>query len=246
MKQSPGVGFEGAGPARLEMARADWLARCAGDLVAKFDRSSGRDHQKLVSLLINHEMALRGAERNVRWARLAATEEAKSRIDQNLDRIRLARTTRDDTMQRAGLEEDLASARSYLGEARANLIRPMGGVPEPSEPDRIRLFGQPTSMIGIMPGIEETRSEVPLTLERPQWDASARITAVSIGGRDPYRRGCLARRLVYRPTDLAELACARRGSRTGRLHRRTTDPGRWNWAGGRGLGYESPMNRKSR
>jgi hypothetical protein len=172
VKQTPGAGFEAAGPARLEMARADWLARCAGDLVAKFDRSSGRDHQKLVSLLINHEMALRGAERNAQWARQAATKEAKSRIEQNLDRIRVARTSRDDTMQRAGLEEDLGSARSYLGLAPANLIRPMGGVPEPSEPDRIRLFGQPSSMIGVMPGIEETRSEVSLTLEGPQWDVS--------------------------------------------------------------------------
>src|SRR5258708_29819651 len=58
-------GLEIAGMARLEMARADWLARCAGDLVAKFDRSSGRDHEKLVALLINHEMALRGALRNI-------------------------------------------------------------------------------------------------------------------------------------------------------------------------------------
>ena len=46
------AGLEPTTMARVEMARADWLAaRSIADLVAKIDRSSGRDHEKLVSLL---------------------------------------------------------------------------------------------------------------------------------------------------------------------------------------------------
>ena len=72
-------GLEPVGMARLEMARADWFARNVGDLVAKFDRSSGRDHEKLVSLLINHEMALRSAQRNVQWTEQAGTKNENHR-----------------------------------------------------------------------------------------------------------------------------------------------------------------------
>ena len=57
-------GLEPVTMAQLESARADGLARSFADLVARLDRSSGRDHEKLVSLLINHEMALRSAERS--------------------------------------------------------------------------------------------------------------------------------------------------------------------------------------
>ena len=52
--------------ARLDMARADWLAQSIRESLAKLDRSSGRDHERLVSLLINHELALRAAERAAR------------------------------------------------------------------------------------------------------------------------------------------------------------------------------------
>ncbi len=76
--------------ARLEMARSDWLARCVGDLVAKIDRSSGRDHEKLVSLLINHEMALRSAHRSIQALNPAPTKVEKSRIDNDFALIRSA------------------------------------------------------------------------------------------------------------------------------------------------------------
>jgi hypothetical protein len=164
-------GLEVTGLARLEMARADWLSHCTGDLVAKLDRSSGRDHEKLVSLLINHEMALRSAERNVRWTRHGPTKDEIARVEHDLALIRVARTTRDDTMRRAGLEEDLSSARIYLGELPARLIRPMGGIPEPSEPERVRLVGRPASLVGVVPGIEGKSSAASLTLEARPWDA---------------------------------------------------------------------------
>ncbi len=169
-------GLELAGMARLEMARADWLARSIGDLVAKFDRSSGRDHEKLVSLLINHEMALRGAQRNVRWTVRSGTSEESGRVEHDLALIRASRAARDETMRRAGLDEDLSSARIYLGEMPAKPTRLTGGVPEPSEPDRIRLFGRPSPLLGTMPGIEATSSTVSLTLEDRPWDVIGKGT----------------------------------------------------------------------
>ena len=170
VRQGNDVGFEPGGMARVEMARADWLARSIRDLVARLDRSSGREHEKLVSLLINHEMALRGAQRSVRWTDRAGTNDVSGRVEHDLNMIRAARAARDETMRRAGLDKDLSSARIYLGEMPANLARPIGGMPEPNEPDRIRLFGRPSPLIGIMPGIEASSPKVSLALEYWPWD----------------------------------------------------------------------------
>ena len=84
--------------------------------------------------------------------------------------IRVARAARDQIVRRAGLEDDLLSARIYLGEMSANLVRPTSGVPEPGEPDRIRLFGQPSSLVGVLPGVEAKTSPVSLTLLERPWD----------------------------------------------------------------------------
>ena len=169
VRQGNNAGLELGGMARLEMARADRLAHSIGELVARFDRSSGREHEKLVSLLINHEMALRGAQRIVRWTVRAGTDEQSGRVEHDLNLIRAARAARDETMRRAGLDKDLSSARIYLGEMPANQARPIGGVPEPNEPDRIRLFGRPSPLIGIMRGIEAS-TRVSLGLEDQPWD----------------------------------------------------------------------------
>ena len=99
-----GAGLEPVTMAELEMARADWLARCIGDLVAKIDRSSGRDHEKLVSLLINHEMALRSARERPRRL-IQGRPRLHNRSAQDFDPFRLARSARMETIRRAGLEE---------------------------------------------------------------------------------------------------------------------------------------------
>ncbi len=55
----------------------------------------------------------------------------------------------------------------------ANLVRPTSGVLEPGEPDRIRLFGQPSPLVGVLPGIEGKTSSVSLTLREQRWDGIA-------------------------------------------------------------------------
>jgi len=165
-------GLEPTAMARVEMARADWLARSIGDFVAKIDRSSGRDHEKLVSLLINHEMALRSAERSDRRGDPVATRTGKDGTGPDTETIRAARAARVETTRRAGLEVDLASAQNYLGEAPADLTGPLVGVPEATTPDRIRFFGRPFTLIGVMPGIDEPSSRTSLTIESRPWEES--------------------------------------------------------------------------
>jgi len=166
------AGLEPTTMAGVEMARADWLARSIGDLVAKLDRSSGRDHEKLVSLLINHEMALRSAERSDPRGEPAATKTENDGAERNSEQVRAARAARVEITRRAGLEADLASVQSYLGESPADVTRPLVGVPEATTPDRIRYFGRPFTLIGVVPGVDEPSSTTSLILESRPWQES--------------------------------------------------------------------------
>ncbi len=119
-------GLEPVPMARLEMARADWFARSIGDVIAKIDRSSGRDHERLVSLLINHEIALRSAERSARWSESGEARTRNVRAEQDSKMIQSARGDRVETIRRAGLDDDLTSSQKYLGQSPANPTAPSG------------------------------------------------------------------------------------------------------------------------
>ena len=79
------AGFEPATMPQLEMARADWISQSIRGFLGQLDRSSGRDHKRLVSLLINHELALRRAGS----ARVRATVDA-CRLGPRADSVRPA------------------------------------------------------------------------------------------------------------------------------------------------------------
>jgi hypothetical protein len=155
------------------MARADWLARSIGEFIAKIDRSSGRDHEKLVSLLVNHELALRSAERGDRRGDPAAPRTDKRGSEPGSERIRAARAATAESTRRAGLEADLESAHGYLGESPDDLTGPLVGVPEATVPDRVRHLGRPAALVGVLPGINEPSPAASLTLESRPWEASA-------------------------------------------------------------------------
>jgi hypothetical protein len=142
-----------------------------------------------VSLLINHEMALRGALRNIQALDPARTKVENGRFDTDFATIRSARAARNESIVRAGLEEDLAAAQTYTGEGSRTLARPPSGVPEPSASDRIRFMGRPTTLIGLVPGVDVTAQPILLKLESRPWDdlrytlpLPAIITIVLIGG----------------------------------------------------------------
>ncbi len=163
-------GLEPASMARLEIARADWLSRSIGDLVGRFDRSSGRDHEKLVAMLINHEMALRGAQRSILSADTGITPGEINRLAREKDLILLARATRDEIIRRAALEDDLTAARVYWGENLATLARPLGPVFETTAPERSRTLGRPTALIGVIPGVNGSVSNASLTFQGGAWN----------------------------------------------------------------------------
>ncbi len=61
-----------------------------------------------------------------------------------------------EAVRSAGLTDDLASALGYLGLGQAAANRPSGGIPEPIAPCRIRAFGRPAAMLGVVKGLDET------------------------------------------------------------------------------------------
>jgi hypothetical protein len=157
--------------AQLEMARAERFARSIGELVARIDRSSGRDHEKLVALLINHEMALRSSDRSVQANDPRKTKASSGRFGQDSAPVRSAKSARLETIRRAGLEADLASAQRYLGEAPVSLSpRHMVGVAESTVADRIRLFGRPFTFTGLTAGIDEPTPQTHLMITNRSWD----------------------------------------------------------------------------
>ena len=155
------AGFEMATTERLEMARADGIAQSIRGILAQLDRSSGRDHERLVSLLINHELTLRSAERGARWGDPAGERPS---ADPALGRIPNARSAIADAMTSAGLPDDQATAESYLGSSIAAVKRTPASIPEPSAPGRIRAFGRPTAMTGFVKGIDDSSPPAALTL----------------------------------------------------------------------------------
>jgi hypothetical protein len=191
-------GFERVPMANLDQARADWLGQSLRDSLAKVDRSSGRDHERLVALLINHELAMRAADRAARREEVPAQGSGARR--ESLDSVAAGRTSVIEAVQSAGLTDDLNSARDYLGLPQDEGRRPPGGIPEPVAPCRIRAFGRPTAMIGVNRGVSEPSAGALLVLDgrAADWyieDGSARpvilavvvviaaILATSFGGR---------------------------------------------------------------
>jgi hypothetical protein len=163
-------GLEPAPPSRFELARAERLGRLISDLADRIDRSSGRDHEKLVSLLINQELALRAAERSIRWSDALELKQAGSRSERESAFVRTARTDSIETLRQAGLEEDLASAQAYLGQSPKGSGRPMIGAPELFASDRIRSPGDRTTFVGVVAGVDAPPAGGRLTIESQSRD----------------------------------------------------------------------------
>ncbi len=100
--------------ARLEMARADWLLRSVNEFVPRIDRGSNRDHQRLVAMLIGHEMRLRSAATSERRALLAG-DAGPDRAGESPGPIQAARAVRGDAIRRAALERGPRDRESLSG-----------------------------------------------------------------------------------------------------------------------------------
>jgi len=158
-------GFEPAATSRFELARADRLGRVISDLVSRLDRSSGRDHEKLVSLLINQEMALRDAERSIRWSEQSGLNTSAGRFQRHSALIDSVRYARLEILRHAGLEDDLASAQAYLGQSPKRVDRTGIGAPELYASDRIRSPGARTPFVGVVAGVDGPPTRSSFTIE---------------------------------------------------------------------------------
>jgi hypothetical protein len=191
-------GFERVPMASLDKARADWLGQSLRDSLSRVDRSSGRDHERLVAHLINYELALRAADRAARREEVPAQGSGAQR--EFLDSVASGRTSIMEAVRSAGLTDDLKSAGDYLGLPQDQRHRPSSRIPEPVAPCRIRAFGRPTAMIGVNRGVNEPSAVALLVLDdrAAEWhveDGSVRpvilavvlvvaaILATSFGGR---------------------------------------------------------------
>jgi hypothetical protein len=162
------AGFEPVTMARLDKARADWLGQSIRDCLAKLDPSSGRDHERLVGLLIDHDLALRASDRAARWKRAVAQGSAGER--ELLESIPTARAEVAGAVRASGQADNLASAEGYLGLSQDAVNRPAGGIPEPVASCRIRAFGRPMAMVGVVQGLDDPSAHPSLILS-----GSARI-----------------------------------------------------------------------
>jgi hypothetical protein len=160
-------GLQQSTEARLEIVRGDGLARSIRDFLGNIDRGSGRGHELLVTLLINHELALRAAERSTRFWESGASGEPPERASQTLESIAAARRSVADAIESAGLSDDLARARAYLGQSSDGRVRATGTVREPAAVDRIPTIGRQSALLGIVSGTEELGSTTTLTLVTP-------------------------------------------------------------------------------
>jgi hypothetical protein len=165
-------GLEPASTSRFELARAERLGRVIREQVNRIDRVSGRDHEKLVSVLITQEMALRDAERSFRWSESQTPKPTDSRGPAELRMIESVRAERLELLRRARLEDDLASAQAYLGQSAKGLERPVVSVPELYAADRIRSPGERATFVGILPGVDAPRTRNLLTVASRGRDAS--------------------------------------------------------------------------
>lgn len=163
-------GLEAAGPERIELDRADRIARRALDLVADMDRASGRDRGRLVSLLIDHESTLREAEHALLSATRSPDRTRRDRAARDLEVVKSARIQLSESLRSTGMEEPIAWARRSLGLVdETQDAAPAATVStEPADQERIRRLGRPTFFAGVSPGLADPPARLEVEADRAE------------------------------------------------------------------------------
>ncbi|APW64015.1 hypothetical protein [Paludisphaera borealis] len=167
-------GLEIVGSERVEQERSDQIAQRITEFLAEMDRGSGRDRERLTSLLINHELAIRTVEHALQAvSRRGADRARRDRAARELEVVKSSRAAVVEAVRSAGLDEQIESARVYLGLSDKGAGAQTLGVPEPTGVDRIRKLGKPTFLIGSMPGLQEPPVQVEVVVDGPTWYAGS-------------------------------------------------------------------------
>jgi hypothetical protein len=154
------AGLELTVPDRVDLERADRLARQITEFIAQIDRGSGRDRERAASLLIVHEMALRSAERSLRWSVRVGDRTRKEPAERDLEVIQSSRKALLESLRAAALDDEIDAAQSYLGLSPRAPASTLVAVPEPAGPDRLRNLGRPSFLIGLSSGLNEQPTRV--------------------------------------------------------------------------------------
>ncbi len=154
------TGLELTTPDRAMLERADRIAQQLTEFVARIDRSSGRDRQRALSLLISHEMALRDAERSLRWNDRRGDRACTEQASRDLEIIATSRKTLQENLRAAALDDEIEAADAYFGAPPRALPASPVAMPDPASPERLRNLGRPSFMIGMSSGLDEPPSRV--------------------------------------------------------------------------------------
>jgi len=154
------AGMELTVPDRMELERADRIARQINEFIAQIDRSSGRDRERATSLLIAHEMSLRSAERSLRWSARVGDRTRKARAEFDLEVIQSTRKALLETLRAAAMDDEIDAAQNYFGLSRKSAAGTLVAVPEPAGPDRLRNLGRPSFLIGLSSGLNEQPTKI--------------------------------------------------------------------------------------
>jgi hypothetical protein len=160
---------------RLELERADRIARQINEYLGQMDRRSGRDREHIISLLIAHELAIRTADRSLRLTARKADRGRRERAERDLEIVRAARKALLESLRAAALEDEVDAALVYLGQPPSGNQTSTLAVAAPPAADRIRSLGQPSCLIGVTAGLDEEPTRVsasvntdPIAVESPE------------------------------------------------------------------------------
>jgi hypothetical protein len=154
------AGLELTAPDRVELERADRIAQQLTDFAARIDRSSGRDRQRALALLISHETALRDVERSLQWNARRDDRGRGEQAGRDLEIIAASRKTLQENLRAAALDDEIEAAEAYFGAAPKVAPASAVAVPDPASPDRLRNIGRPSFLIGMSSGLDEPPSRI--------------------------------------------------------------------------------------
>jgi hypothetical protein len=169
---------------RVELERADRIARQIAEFVGQISRSSGSDRQRIVPLLIAHELALRSAERSLRWNARSGESSRKERAERDLELIRSTRKALTEMLRASGMDDEIARAQLALGEPSRPTAMTAAGPTDSTTPARIRSLGRPSFLIGLTAGLDEDATIILGTLARmtPETDIPERARSILMLG----------------------------------------------------------------
>jgi hypothetical protein len=173
------TGLEPTTADRVNLERAERILRQIGELTTQIDRSSSRDRERIVSLTIAHEMAIRAAERSLQAGTRTLDGTRKERAEREIEALATNRKLLVESLRSAALDDELDSALAYLGLADAPAAKVPFSAPDSGNVETGRGLGRSVYLAGSSSGLNEeptiiTGSQADTDLDASQNPSQAR------------------------------------------------------------------------